>query len=193
MATEDGHMTGNRSLVVFTLLFCLAVSFGCVDYGEYNDFYYRLNDQERKEAFMEYPLEERVDIYLAGLNNPQGSGLNFEMASSGAMLVPVLVRRLNETDNSLHKLGIIYLFGNMEAARYYPVAKDESLMKTLQEQAAIIAIQDSQRGEIAIRTLARIQSMHDDTPERIHRRRQMEEIKKARREGREPVAIPRGE
>src|SRR5687768_2126647 len=64
---------------------------------------------EQRATIMDYPLEQQIELYLNAMlsEHPADIALAEVLATNGAPLIPLLLRRLTEEDRPVAKMYIV--------------------------------------------------------------------------------------
>jgi len=97
--------------------------------------FYALPLAEQRRTIHDYPLDEQIDVYLAGERKCRGSELEGELALKAPEIVPLLADRLAKTEAPFEVMHMLDLLAWLEGSGSYPVADDEELMRVLDRAA----------------------------------------------------------
>lgn len=97
--------------------------------------FYALPLAEQRRTIHDYPLDEQIDVYLAGERKCRGSELEGELALKAPEIVPLLAERLAKMEAPFEGMHMLDLLAWLEGSGIYPVADDEEFMRVLDRAA----------------------------------------------------------
>lgn len=100
--------------------------------ARYQEFF-ELPLAEQHVRLTALPIEEQVEIYLYAVTarHPPDLGFAVDVAKSGAVAVPVLLRRLENTHEEGAQQKLLYVFEWMAKLRSYDVRADATALEIL--------------------------------------------------------------
>lgn len=109
---------GQINIALFGVLGFFALSYACIEpaksTAECDEFYNRIDSNERERQFPTFDTEKQFRIYRCGFDQiPMQTAPALVIASQGPAIVPDLLRRLREERDPVTKFSIIVIFDMM--------------------------------------------------------------------------------
>lgn len=145
-------------LAMLMLAFVLTGSNCGRDYPPEHRAFLDLPRDQRRTAIANYPPEEQVALYISAMlaKHPPHLELADAVAENGEVVLPILLRRIQEDEREVVQVDLLYVLARMQEMGRANVAADAETIAAL--RSVVASMQDPEWKARASELLAQIQS-----------------------------------
>ncbi len=98
----------------------------------------KMTSSQQEEEIRKSPPEKQIELYIEAVSkiHPAPRGLAPVIARRGAVLVPIVLQKLQEEEREYVKIDLLEILMHMHWSSYYDFSADKETMNTIKEDVA---------------------------------------------------------